>query len=335
VLVAAVALALLAVALAWPVPVLLARAAWTRQAPATALLLWQAIALAGALSIMGALLTFGLAPFGDSLLGGVAGFVGVYSGDRAIGALDLGNLFALTAAALFGGHLLLNLLLTAVRSERQRQRHRHLVRMLSSPLADSALVDSPLADSALADRRGLRLIDTPAPVAYCLPGATRSVTVLSAGLMRLLGGDELRAVIEHERAHVDQRHYLVLLAFRAWHASLPWFPVTSLADREVGELVEMLADDRARRTVDDRTLATAIALVAGMPRRDATDAVPADGDDVFAAESSQITAAARVRRLLGARRGVPRTSRLAVAAGAGALIAVPTVLLLAPSVGLG
>src|SRR3954465_6171346 len=63
----AAALAVLAALLAWPVPALLARARWPRRDPVAALVCWQAVGLAGGLSIIGALLVHGLAPGGDSL----------------------------------------------------------------------------------------------------------------------------------------------------------------------------------------------------------------------------------------------------------------------------
>ena len=52
-------LAALAVVLAWPAPVALSRARWTARSPFTALVLWQAIALAGGLSMIGAMLVWG------------------------------------------------------------------------------------------------------------------------------------------------------------------------------------------------------------------------------------------------------------------------------------
>jgi hypothetical protein len=52
-----------------------------------------------------------------------------------------------------------------------------------------------------------------------------------------------------------------LLAFKSWHSALPWFPIANRAENAVALLVEMLADDHARRVVDDHTLAQAIALV--------------------------------------------------------------------------
>lgn len=317
-MIAPYALAALAVALAWPVPVLLARAAWPARAPAAALLLWQAIAVAGGLSMIGALLAFGLAPYGSDLVSGARGFIA--SGEAPA---DLASTLALCGAALLAAHLLLNLLLTVVRSERQRRRHAQLLSVLSSPISDPP---------------GARLIDSPAPVAYCLPGALSSVTVVSAGLVALLERDEMRAVIEHERAHVTQRHDVVLVLFRAWHASLPWFPIAFRAQREVGLLIEMLADDRARAVVSDGILARAIVLVGS-----GSDEVPAAADERDERDwggaggaggaASGADLRARIARLQPTSRPLPRLAELAVGATAVALVAVPTVLLLVPAFG--
>lgn len=288
-----VALAALAVALAWPVPLLLARARWPRRSPAVALILWQSIALAGGLAMIGALLTFGLAPFGDDLVSSAAGLA------QLDGQPTPGNLVALCAALLLVLHLLFNLVATVLRSERQRRRHAQLLSLLSAPMEPSG-----------------RVIDSSTPVAYCLPGAIRSVTVFSAGLVELLDSDELTAVIEHERAHVSQRHDVVLIAFRAWFASLPWFPIAYRAQREVGLLVEMLADDSARRVVSTGALARAIAIVgSGAPTSPQPSAVAEVADRILRLEIAPL---ARSRQLL-------------VAAAAVALLAVPTVLLLAPA----
>ncbi|MET0976171.1 MAG: M56 family metallopeptidase [Leifsonia sp.] len=79
--------------------------------------------------------------------------------------------------------------------------------------------------------------------------------------MLFLSGVMRDAVLAHERTHLRQHHHLVLLAFKAWHSALPWFPIANRAENAVALLVEMLADDNARREVDGETLATAIALV--------------------------------------------------------------------------
>ncbi|MHC5560914.1 M56 family metallopeptidase [Kocuria sp. U4B] len=304
-----IALAVLAVALAWPVPILLAHAQWPARAPATALVLWQAIALAGGLSMLGSLITFGLAPFGQDLIDGGISFAAAALGDQPWSPAGPVHILALSAAVLLGGHLVLNLLVTIVRAERDRRRHAQLVLLLSTPLPDAP---------------GTRLLDSPAPVAYCLPGAFTTMTVLSAGLLSLLKADELDAVIEHEKAHATQRHDIVLMAFRAWKASLPWFPIAHRAHREVGLLVEMLADDQARRSVDDRALARAIALVStGAPT---APLHPIDGTWSGAAPAGE----ARHRILRLETRPLPTEHKATVIGAAMGLLIMPTVLLLAP-----
>lgn len=305
------ALAVLAVALAWPVPILLSRARWPARAPATALVLWQAIALAGGLSMLGALTIFGLAPLGPDLVGGGISFAASLSGDRPWVPVGPLHVLALSAAGLLGGHLLLNLLVTIGRAERERRRHAQLVFLLSTPLPDTP---------------GTRLIDNPAPVAYCLPGAFTTMTVLSAGLLSLLDEDELQAVIEHEKAHATQRHDIVLMVFRAWKASLPWFPIAHRAHREVGVLVEMLADDRARQSVDHRSLARAIALVSTGEHAPLQHHV--DGTRMAPAPLSE--ARTRILRLETA--PLPRVQKAAVMGSALALIMIPTILLFLPGI---
>jgi len=299
--IAPIALAALAVALAWPVPLLLARASWPARSPAAALVLWQAIALAGGLSMIGSLLTFGLAPFGPDLVTATTSLV---TGE--VDSIESWNALALCGAALLTAHLLLNLVLTVVRSERQRRRHEQLVKLLSSPMES-----------------GARLLDSPAPVAYCLPGALSSITVVSAGLVELLDDTEMLAVIEHEKAHVAQRHDVVLVLFRAWYASLPWFPIAFRAQREVGMLVELLADDTARRSVTDQVLARAIVLVGAGQDRPVVE--PGQWG-----EASVTELGTRLARL--SLEPLPRPVEALAVAAAVALLAVPTALLLVPAV---
>ncbi|MGO4105108.1 M56 family metallopeptidase [Leifsonia sp. YAF41] len=315
---AAFALAFLTVALAWPVPILLAKATWPNRAPGTALALWQAIALAGGLSMIGALLTWGLIPFGDTLPSALTSLATHLLNGTLPAQTGFDHLIALTGAILLGTHLILNLVATFVRTERQRRRHHQLVQLLSEPLPD---------------RPGTRVIEHAAPVAYCLPGATRSITVLSAGMLKLLQPDELRGVIAHEKAHLSQQHHMVLLAFKSWHSALPWFPIANRSENAVALLVEMLADDQARHVVDDITLARAIALVGTAGRFDPTV------ESFTETAHAETTAAAepdhpfdmvlpRVRRLTGQYPPLPVAARVAVFAGAVLLLAVPTAMLL-------
>lgn len=221
-LIAGLALAALAVLLAWPAPIVLSRAAWPARAPVRALLLWQAIALAGGLSMVAALWLLG-----DAFFPAHPWIAGIPS-------------------AILVLYLIAHLVRTIVRFERQRRRHLQLLLLLSQP--------DPSRERTV-------VLDDQAPVAYCLPRGIGSVTVLSKGLFDALDEDELAAVIAHERAHVEQRHEILLIAFKAWRSALPWFPMAGRAAGEVEALVEMLADDQARRSQPDEVLARAILQV--------------------------------------------------------------------------
>jgi Zn-dependent protease with chaperone function len=301
VLIIALALALLAIALAWPVPLMLAAARWPVRAPGTALLLWQAIAVAGGLSIIGALLCVGLAPFGDDLVRAALALPDALT-RRGPEAIGIGQAVALLAAAALTFYLLAHLVRTIVLANRQRRRHRDLLVLLTSP--------HPTRDAT-------RVLDDAAPIAYCLPRGFGSTTVLSRGLLDALDGDELAGVVAHERAHLDERHDIVRLAFRAWRSALPWFPIAAVADDQIARLVEYLADDRARASVDRAALARAIELVVPvLPGEPGAGGVTELGEQ-------------RRRRLLEPSR-MPAAALWGVRLAAVALVAVPTAWLFTP-----
>jgi len=290
-------LALLAITLAIPAPILLARARWTRRSPASALLLWQSIAVAGGLSMIGAPLAIGLSPFGadfGSASRGALASIARYGVAAVPGASWVG----IGTAGALAGYLLTHLAVTIVRVQRQRRRHLALLELLGGP----------------APHAGALLLDEAAPVAYCIPRARRPLTVVSRGLLELLDDREVDAVIAHERAHAEQRHDVLLVAFRAWRSALPGFPAAALAERQVSELVEMLADDRARKATNGRVLARAIVLAA-----------PRLGTGWRAGSASD---GERVGRLLDGTLPLPAPAQFAAAALAVALIGVPTLWLL-------
>lgn len=319
-------LAVLAIVLAWPVPILLSRAQWPARSPFTAMLLWQAIALAGGLSMIGAMLVYGLEPIGDNLISGLRALAGMVLFNAPTTALWFWHIFALSAAALLTAHLVFTLLLTYYKIERQRRRHRELLALLASPSGQDAAT---------------LVISHDSPVAYCLPGGSRSVTVLSDGLMAALEPAELRAVLIHENAHLSQRHHLLLWAFAAWRQALPWLPTTRLAQESVNSLIEMLADDVALKTESKATLIKAIAIVAsGTPQagdrpdlRQASPGVGLSGLDAATAgagSDSARTTASRVSRLLSPQPQLPAVVRNAVLACCVLLLALPTALLVVP-----
>jgi Zn-dependent protease with chaperone function len=320
-------LAVLAVVLAWPVPIFLSRAQWPARSPFIAMLLWQAIALAGGLSMIGAMLVYGLEPIGDNLIAGLRALAGMVFFNAPTTALGFWHLFALSAAALLTAHLVFTLLLTYYKIERQRRRHRELLALLASPSTEGA---------------GTVVISHDSPVAYCLPGGARSVTVLSDGLMAALEPAELRAVLIHENAHLSQRHHLLLWAFAAWRQALPWLPTTRLAQEAVNSLIEMLADDVALKTESKATLIKAIAIVASGSvspgpgadfRPPGQASLALDGLEsaagVTGADSARTTAS-RVSRLLSPQPQLPAALRGGVLAGCVLLLALPTALLIVP-----
>jgi Zn-dependent protease with chaperone function len=313
VIIASAVLAVLAVALAWPVPVRLSRARWTTRAPGTALVVWQSIALTGGLSMIGSLLLFGLSAYGRSPFPALGALVSDTLAGRLPDGATIFQIGSLAFAVLLAGHLVLNLAATFIRTERQRRRHLDLVALLSDPVPGEPRT---------------RLLDHPAPVAYCLPGAFRSVTVLSEGLLELLDENELRAVIEHEQAHLQQQHALVLLSFRSWGNALPWFPIAHLAESAVEALVEFIADDKARDVVDGRQLASAIAIIGSS----GTPGAPANGLDADSpAGDLRIdtrVATTRIKRLVDGPPPLSPSARLAITAAAAALVLTPAAVLL-------
>jgi Zn-dependent protease with chaperone function len=304
----ALALGVLAALLAWPVPAALARACWPQRDPLVALVCWQAIGLAGGLSIIGALLAHGLAPWGHSL---PQAWWHWASRQPAHEAVRGDHWVAQTLAAVLALELVGVLLLSLVRTARTRRRHRALLELVMAPARED----------------DTRLLDHPAPVAFCIPGA-RPLLVLSSGMVAELDGRQLDAVVAHERAHLAEHHHLLLLPFVAWRAALPVLPAADRAHDAVRDLVEMRADDVALTSLSGpdprRTLAAAIVAVAG----GAGGSVPAGALAVTGG-----AVAVRVRRLLAPAEPLPPSARWTALASALALLLVPTLLLLLPALG--
>jgi Zn-dependent protease with chaperone function len=305
----ALSLGVLAALLAWPVPAVLARARWPRRDPLVALVCWQAIGLAGGLSMIGALLVHGLAPWGQSLPGAAWSVLRLH---RAADPVRGDHWVALTLAGVLAVELVGVLVLSWVRTTRTRRRHRALLELVVRPSA--ALPDT-------------RLLEHPAPVAFCLPGA-RPLLVLSSGMVAELDDAQLAAVVAHERAHLKEHHHLLLLPFVAWEAALPVLPAAARAHAAVRELVEMRADDVALGSLSGpaarRTLARAIVAAAG-------GAGGAGVPDGALAVTGSATGA-RVVRLLEPARPLPAAARWAALLGAGLLLLLPTALLVLPAV---
>ena len=117
--------------------------------------------------------------------------------------------------------------------------------------------------------------------------------MISAGTLELLDQAELAAVLAHERAHLRERHDLVLLPFTALLRAFRWSAVARRAESAVALLLEMLADDHALRHRPARELATALMRVGAAGSPAPTGTLAADG-----ARSRGGEVAVRVARML-------------------------------------
>lgn len=306
----ALAFTVLAVLLVGPAPALLARARWPLRAPRAAVVLWQAIALAAALSAFSA----GIAIASRLLMPGADGrpTVSLVGGLRRLGwplwVLYVG-VFALTV--LIGARLAIAVLRVAIATRRRRARHRMLIDLVGRTQQAHDTVPA----RTCAGVRDLRILGVAQPLAYCLPGV-RSRVVLSEGTLASLSDTELSAILTHERAHLRARHDLVLEAFVAAHAAFPRFVRSANALDAVRLLVELLADDAAVRAAGRTPLGRALVTCAS--EHAPSGALAAGGPSTVL----------RVRRLAGR----PNSLALSAAAylAAAALLVVPTVALAVP-----
>jgi Zn-dependent protease with chaperone function len=291
----------------------LAAARWPRRSPAAAIVLWQALGLGWGLAAVGALTALGTADARSGVAGGAFTLGsrvldGTYAAARTrhllAGTLGL-RLLALTSGLVL--LLLLCWILVAASAGVVRARRRQ--RLLLSLLAHG----DPKVPGAL-------VVDHPAATAYCVPGL-RSRIVISAGALDLLDQAELAAVLAHERAHLRERHDLVLLPFTALLRAFRWSGVAREAHEAVEMLVEMLADDRALRHRSARELATALIRVG------AAGGVQAPTGALAAADGQ---VAARVSRILRPDPKLPSSALALVAVVAAATVAIPAALLTIP-----
>lgn len=232
------ALILGALLLTLVVPHALARWERLRTVPAQGLFLWQAVSLAG---VAFALLA---AP---------------------VAALTLGTDYPrLLLAALFLSALMLARLLWSGHTvgtdlRRMRAEHRALVDLVGErlPTGDVAGPGAPHPDP----HGKVSVLPQADPTAYCLPGR-RDRIVLSRAALDRLGTEELGAVLEHEHAHLRQRHDLLLELFQVLHEAVPEPVRAARALEEVRLLGELLADRGAARRVGAPVVGRALVAMA-------------------------------------------------------------------------
>ena len=279
-------------------------------------MLWQALGLASGLAAVGTLIGLALpastAGVVRSLLragalirvGDVFGLAGMFGADGSTPVIIVAvRLTCLAAGLALLASLCWVLVAVSAAALHARRRQRALLTLLAhgDPKVPGALV-----------------IDDPSAAAYCLPGL-RSQIVVSVGTLELLGRGELAAVLAHERAHLRERHDLVLLPFTALRRAFPRSATCTGAHRSVALLVEMLADDRALRGRPTRE------LVSALVRFGTAGTCPAPEGALAAAEGEVV---ARVSRLLQPVRPLPTAAVLAICLAAALLVAAPITLLI-------
>lgn len=186
---------------------------------------------------------------------------------------------------------------------RQRTRHAAVLQMVGRP---GRGFDAVVVDGA-------------EPVAYCLPGRTGRIVLTTEALGRL-SGDQLSAVLAHERAHLRGRHHLLLSGAQSLARAFPVVGLFALAAEHTARLVEMRADDAAARRHGRRSVAEALIALADTPAPRASLA------------ATGVRTVQRVERLL-AGRPQPARAHLILIVLALVFLSGPVVVSLAPAVG--
>ncbi len=174
----------------------------------------------------------------------------------------------------------------------RRESARHLAQLRVAARFDSDLNTFVVASDDLA--------------AYSIAGSTPSV-VVTEGVVNTLSERELAAVVAHEAEHLRDRHALKLATASGLRRVFGYVPLFRTGHQELGQLLEMVADDSAARTSGRRNVASAVLRMAEARSPD------------FAMSASAGNVSARVRRLLHPE---PRLGRLRTVMGVAFLAAV-------------
>ncbi|GAA4051871.1 M56 family metallopeptidase [Nonomuraea soli] len=213
----------------------LATAAWPHQHPRAALALWLAVGVSAGVGAISLGLIAAVAPLAAAFPHGMHALTHQLLDGQGLTGLGPLHVAALTWSAGLLAWLLWHTGRVTARTLAERRRQRTLIDLLAVHSAD----------------HDAYVLPDDAPVAYCVSGRV----VLSRGTIDLLTEQELAAVLAHERAHARGRHDLLRLPFVAIGLA---FPRLKPAREAVEALLEMLADDHARRPHGDRVLAGAI-----------------------------------------------------------------------------
>ncbi|MBW8795410.1 MAG: M56 family metallopeptidase [Streptomyces sp.] len=247
-MITAVGLAGYAVLMGVVMPPRLIRARWAHRAPAVAVLAWQGLMVTFVVAT--ALAVYHLA------------MTERHVHDGLVGLLTACGLAAHTASAgdtppTFGDVLVIAapvvvvllpagwLIRCAWRARWARARQLDMLTLVGEP----------------APEYGATIVDYDVPAVYCLGGRSARV-VVTRGALDVLTEEQLRAVLEHERAHIAGRHHLLKILVDAFSRAFRGLPLARHAKEQTNLLLEMIADDRALRYHSRDALASAMYEVA-------------------------------------------------------------------------
>ncbi|MFY0409390.1 M56 family metallopeptidase [Solicola sp. PLA-1-18] len=114
----------------------------------------------------------------------------------------------------------------------------------------------------------VRVVRDPAALVYCLSAPPRArPIVVSTGALAALGAPGVMAAIEHERAHLSQRHHLSVLVADLVRGLTSKVGLMKSYSLQVRRLCEMAADDAASHPCGGRTVARALLDLSDGPLR--------------------------------------------------------------------
>ena len=177
----------------------------------------------------------------------------------------------------------------------QLRRTAHLLHALHATRAPVLPAELQQLSRQLGLAGRLDLLVTPTPLAYCY-GLVRPRICVTSGLLSLLSGDELMAVLQHERAHLYRRDPLRILAWTVCDGICWWSPRA----RAEALLRSELAADQAVIQAGGRTSLARAVLKLMTHAHQQAHTLPAD-----LALSTLSATEARIDQLLQPDRAVP------------------------------
>ncbi|MFF4576368.1 M56 family metallopeptidase [Streptomyces sp. NPDC001410] len=246
-MITAVGLAGYALLVGAAVPPLLARARWAHRAPGIAVLAWQGLMVT--FIVATALAVYHLVMTEQHVHDGVVGLLTEcgLAADAPPGNAPptLGDALVIAAPIVV---VLLPagwLVRCAWRARSARARQLDLLTLVGEP----------------APEYGATIVDYDTPAVYCLSGRGSHI-VVTRGALDTLTEEQLRAVLEHERAHISGRHHLLKILVDAFSRAFRGLPLARHVKEQTNLLLEMIADDHALQFHSREVLATAMCEVA-------------------------------------------------------------------------